>query len=200
MSEKQAFPSDAADKVLVRMPDGMRGRLKDAAKSNNRTMNAEIVARLQASFDAPSVGMSHTRTTATPDDLEVLYSITVAQVGLQKATMALSDAKDEAFRLAAVLERRERELRDSEEMGQDEVFVSVRKDAYHKVQKEFKAAQRAVQAAKEEVHAKQAALSELHMLRAAGTNIPDPRNLKPVSIGVQARWGDAKKPGTETIP
>lgn len=52
MSEKQAFPSDAADKVLVRMPDGMRGRLKDAAKSNNRTMNAEIVARLDESFQA----------------------------------------------------------------------------------------------------------------------------------------------------
>lgn len=52
MSEKQAYPSDAADKVLVRMPDGMRGRLKDAAKSNNRTMNAEIVARLDESFQA----------------------------------------------------------------------------------------------------------------------------------------------------
>ncbi len=189
-------------RTALRVPPELHARIHEAAKTNTRTFNAEIVARLQASFDAPppSASMSHTRTTATPDDLEVLYAITVAQVDLQKATMALSDAKDEAFRLAAVLERRERELRDSEEMGQDEVFVSVRKDAYHKVQKEFKAAQRAVQAAKEEVHAKQAALSELHMLRAAGTNIPDPRNLKPVSIGVQARWGDAKKPGTETIP
>lgn len=187
-------------RTALRVPPELHARIHEAAKTNTRTFNAEIVARLQASFEAPPSGTLPARTTATPDDLEVLYSITVAQVDLQKATMALSDAKDEAFRLAAVLERRERELRDSEEMGQDEVFVSVRKDAYHKVQKEFKAAQRAVQAAKEEVHAKQAALSELHMLRAAGTNIPDPRNLKPVSVGVQARWGDAKKPGTETIP
>ena len=51
MSDKTAFPSDTADKVLVRMPDGMRDQLKDAAKTNNRTMNAEIVARLQQSFD-----------------------------------------------------------------------------------------------------------------------------------------------------
>lgn len=50
MSDKTAFPSDTADKVLVRMPDGMRDQLKEAAKTNNRTMNAEIVARLEQSF------------------------------------------------------------------------------------------------------------------------------------------------------
>ncbi|MDD2711303.1 MAG: Arc family DNA-binding protein [Simplicispira sp.] len=50
MNDKTAFPSDTADKVLVRMPDGMRDHLKAAAKTNNRTMNAEIVARLQQSF------------------------------------------------------------------------------------------------------------------------------------------------------
>lgn len=48
MTEKNLYPSDQADKVLVRMPDGMRDRLKEAAKANNRTMNAEIVARLEA--------------------------------------------------------------------------------------------------------------------------------------------------------
>lgn len=53
MSDKSAFPSDTADKVLVRMPEGMRDQLKDAAKTNNRTMNAEIVARLQESFAHP---------------------------------------------------------------------------------------------------------------------------------------------------
>ena len=50
MTEKPAFPSDAADKVLVRMPEGMRDRLKEDAKVNNRTMNAEIIARLSHSF------------------------------------------------------------------------------------------------------------------------------------------------------
>lgn len=39
------------DKYIVRFPDGMRDRLKDAAKGNNRTMNAEIVARLESSFN-----------------------------------------------------------------------------------------------------------------------------------------------------
>lgn len=42
----------AADKYIVRLPDGMRDRIAEAAKQNNRSMNAEVVARLQASFDA----------------------------------------------------------------------------------------------------------------------------------------------------
>ncbi|MFC4927861.1 Arc family DNA-binding protein [Delftia deserti] len=51
MSEEEpGYPSDKADKVLVRMPDGMRDRIKVAAKASNRTMNAEIVARLEESF------------------------------------------------------------------------------------------------------------------------------------------------------
>ncbi|MGE6213082.1 Arc family DNA-binding protein [Comamonas aquatica] len=50
MAEKNLYPSDQADKVLVRMPDGMRDRLKEVAKANNRTLNAEIVARLEQSF------------------------------------------------------------------------------------------------------------------------------------------------------
>lgn len=196
MNDKTAFPSDTADKVLVRMPDGMRDNLKAAAKANNRTMNAEIVARLQASFDSPppSSSMSHTQTMASSHDLSVLYEITEAQMRLQQATMALSDAKDDAFRISAVLERRERELREAQEAGQDEAFLSVSRGAYHNVQKEFKAAQQAVMAAKNDVHAKQAALSELHMRRATETNIPDPRNLQTVTASVEARFSDASKP------
>ena len=54
MNDKTVFPSDAADKVLVRMPDGMRDRLKEDAKASNRTMNAEIVARLQSTYETPA--------------------------------------------------------------------------------------------------------------------------------------------------
>lgn len=53
MSEKQQYPSDAADRFLVRMPDGMRERIAEAAKATGRSMNAEIVARLQDSFIEP---------------------------------------------------------------------------------------------------------------------------------------------------
>lgn len=36
----------------MRFPDGMRDLIADEAKKSNRSMNAEIVARLQASFEA----------------------------------------------------------------------------------------------------------------------------------------------------
>ena len=38
------------NKFLVRMPDGMRDRIAAEAKANNRSMNSEIIARLEASF------------------------------------------------------------------------------------------------------------------------------------------------------
>lgn len=40
-----------SDRFIVRLPDGMRDRIKDAAAANNRSMNAEIVARLEESFE-----------------------------------------------------------------------------------------------------------------------------------------------------
>jgi hypothetical protein len=40
------------DQYMLRLPDGMRERLHHAAKSNARSLNSEIVARLDASFDA----------------------------------------------------------------------------------------------------------------------------------------------------
>jgi plasmid stability protein len=49
--EEDKYPSELADRFMVRMPDGMRAKLADAAKRNNRSMNAEVVARLQASFE-----------------------------------------------------------------------------------------------------------------------------------------------------
>lgn len=43
----------SADKYIVRFPAGMRDRIAEAAKANNRSMNAEIVSRLEASFEHP---------------------------------------------------------------------------------------------------------------------------------------------------
>lgn len=53
----QDTPSRSLDKVIVRLPDGMRDRIREAAEKNNRSMNAEIVSRLEASFsmDIPLV-------------------------------------------------------------------------------------------------------------------------------------------------
>lgn len=49
--QKPSYPSRTADQFVVRFPDGMRDRLKEAAHVNGRSMNAEIIARLDASFE-----------------------------------------------------------------------------------------------------------------------------------------------------
>lgn len=39
-----------SDQFPLRLPDGMRDQLKDAAEASGRSTNAEIVARLERSF------------------------------------------------------------------------------------------------------------------------------------------------------
>lgn len=45
-------PSRTAEQFVLRLPDGMRARIAEVAKANGRSMNAEIVARLEKSFSA----------------------------------------------------------------------------------------------------------------------------------------------------
>lgn len=49
----QDSPSRKMDQFIVRLPDGMRDRIKAAADSNNRSMNAEVVATLEKEYPAP---------------------------------------------------------------------------------------------------------------------------------------------------
>ncbi|WP_374292601.1 Arc family DNA-binding protein [Paenirhodobacter enshiensis] len=53
MAERELYPSEKQDRFIVRLPDGMRDRIKSAAEANNRSMNAEIVATLEEKYPAP---------------------------------------------------------------------------------------------------------------------------------------------------
>jgi hypothetical protein len=46
MSTKSLPPSRTADQFVLRMPDGMRDRIAQAAERNGRSMNNEIIHRL----------------------------------------------------------------------------------------------------------------------------------------------------------
>lgn len=48
---KKEFPSDKLAQYIVRFPDGMRDRIKEAAAANGRSMNAEIIYRLQTTLE-----------------------------------------------------------------------------------------------------------------------------------------------------
>ncbi|WP_296231506.1 Arc family DNA-binding protein [uncultured Pseudomonas sp.] len=43
--------SRTADKFVVRLPDGLRGRIFDVSAINRRSMNSEIVHRLEHSLE-----------------------------------------------------------------------------------------------------------------------------------------------------
>jgi hypothetical protein len=43
-----------SDQFVVRFPEGMRDRIAEVAQANGRSMNSEIIARLEASFENKS--------------------------------------------------------------------------------------------------------------------------------------------------
>jgi plasmid stability protein len=52
VNQHAKYPSETADKFVVRLPDGMRERIKDKASRNHRTMNAEILHVLDRALAA----------------------------------------------------------------------------------------------------------------------------------------------------
>ncbi|MNB58513.1 Arc-like DNA binding domain protein [compost metagenome] len=53
---KQAiYSSRTADKFVVRLPDGMRERIAEVAREHHRSMNSEIIARLEKSMASPDM-------------------------------------------------------------------------------------------------------------------------------------------------
>lgn len=55
MSEKNGATGRGSDQFGMRFPDGMRDEIAKAAKNNGRSMNAEIIARLESSSTGLSV-------------------------------------------------------------------------------------------------------------------------------------------------
>lgn len=64
-------PSRGSEQFVLRMPDGMRDQIKRAADHNGRSMNSEIVARLERSFlrdaDATAIDTMAENTGASSD-------------------------------------------------------------------------------------------------------------------------------------
>jgi hypothetical protein len=65
------YPSQIADRFLLRLPDGMRDRIANAARANQRTMTAEIVLRLQRSLDTEDFEMPAFLRPAPPEEAPI---------------------------------------------------------------------------------------------------------------------------------
>lgn len=49
--------SSQSEKFILRFPDGMRDQLREIAAANGRTMNAEIIARLEQSLKPKDISL-----------------------------------------------------------------------------------------------------------------------------------------------
>lgn len=50
-ADRSSYPSEQADKYLLRLPDGLRPKIKAMAEQSNRSMNAQIVFMLGWAMD-----------------------------------------------------------------------------------------------------------------------------------------------------
>lgn len=86
-------PSEAQDKFIIRLPDGMRDQLKIASEANNRTMNAEVVARLKATFEADQLAKHpEIETGAKMDALEKELEIVRGNLRILESRQSLFEA------------------------------------------------------------------------------------------------------------
>ncbi len=66
------LPVHALDKFVLRLPEGMRDKIGAVARVNKRTMNAEIVTRLENSFldaERPAAAVTASNLDANISDL-----------------------------------------------------------------------------------------------------------------------------------
>lgn len=49
-----------ADKLMIRLPDGMRAKIKALAKANRRSMSAEVITALDERLAATGAGFADT--------------------------------------------------------------------------------------------------------------------------------------------
>ena len=108
---KVAPPSRTAPQFVVRLPDEeFRDHIAEAAKANNRSMNAEIVARLRASFDAaPSADGAATQELAD-SRAQTITAVAFLQASLCETVMAL-------YAALSVKDRRDRSFKDADRLA-----------------------------------------------------------------------------------
>lgn len=81
------YSSRTADKFVVRLPEGMRSRIGEVAKGNHRSMNSEIIARLENSLDDTGMNSANEVDAAsiTPAEARLLANFRAMSVRQQRA-------------------------------------------------------------------------------------------------------------------
>lgn len=98
MPKETATTGRDSDKFMLRFPDGMRDQVAEAAKAAGRSMNAEIVARLQSTFKG-----------ATSEITVRLDAETVAEINRRAAASGRTAQEEMAELMALPLSKQEEE-------------------------------------------------------------------------------------------
>lgn len=88
MSDEKQYPSQLADRFQIRMPEGLRDRIRASAEANNRSMNAEILARLEGSYESGQHQQAKLKV-----DIEELVKSTVERILSETIKKTLSEKK-----------------------------------------------------------------------------------------------------------
>lgn len=99
-----AYSSRTADKFVVRLPDGMRDRIAEVAREQHRSMNSEIIARLESSLQQDGVLIQDNSLRIDSPELnhherELLQRFRLLAQRQQNALLALiaNDIQDESW-------------------------------------------------------------------------------------------------------
>ncbi|MDP1542420.1 MAG: Arc family DNA-binding protein [Polycyclovorans sp.] len=95
------YPSDKQDKFMLRLPDGMRDKLKEAATAAGRSMNAEIVQRLEQSFDPEARVIQLTFSSDIPSETQAAMARGVVELAHSMGVKAKTESASEDDTLSA---------------------------------------------------------------------------------------------------
>lgn len=85
MSNK--FPSQVQDKFTVRFPDGMRDKIAEQAKKNNRSMNAEIILALEKYLESQKLDLpvQSTKKHIQYSEMEEIHHLLLKNINLMQS-------------------------------------------------------------------------------------------------------------------
>ncbi|WP_037521391.1 Arc family DNA-binding protein [Sphingobium yanoikuyae] len=79
-------PGRDSEKLLVRFPDGMKARIEEAAKTNGRSMNAEVIALLEIALSNRGKFFREGRDLSEiRSQMEIMAKFIRAQIGDEEA-------------------------------------------------------------------------------------------------------------------
>src|SRR5271166_4101048 len=109
-------PVHSLEKFVLRLPDGMREKIGVAARANKRTMNAEIIQRLEASFS--STGEPLLVINKNTAEADIIFELRDSMQSLEAKIAGLD-------RFGDVLQRRRPEVADLEVKPRSDLPVGV---------------------------------------------------------------------------